>query len=113
MSDEQIITEQDLAEALNGKFLQQVKEFAWRGKEAKLKDVPNEEMHSFQVWVGFTFDADAESKEELSFDKLGSYRFSCSPITKEDYQKAMEEQKSAVAEALKDEEVNEADQKDS
>lgn len=88
---EKIVTEADLAAAMNGAFLDKIKECAWRGKEAKLPEVPSEEMHSFQVWVGFNFAADVNDKDPLTFEKLGTYRFTCSPITKEDVQKSLEE----------------------
>lgn len=82
--DNLIITENDIAEALNGNFLEKMKEYAWRGKRAKLADLPDEEMHSFNIMVGFTFAADSEDKEPLNFSKLTGYRFQCSPCTYND-----------------------------
>ena len=94
--EESVITPEDLATALNGNFLEKMKEFAWRGKEARLPEVPNSEMHSFQVWVGFSFAADPDSSDPLTFDKIGGYRFQCSPFTKEDAKAALEAQQKDV-----------------
>lgn len=85
-----VISEAELASALNGNFLEKMKEFAWRGKDAKLGEIPNNEMHSFHLTVSFTFPAIAEDPEALSFEKLSAYRFQCSPYTLEDIRKAQE-----------------------
>lgn len=102
--EENIISPEDLASALNGNFLEKMKEFAWRGKEARLPEVPNNEMHSFQIWVGFAFEADPDSDDPLTFDKIGGYRFQCSPFTKEDAKAALEAQQKDVGDDIQKEE---------
>lgn len=91
--DHLIITEADLASAMGGNFLDKIREFAWRGKEAKIPDVKPEEISHFQVMVAFNFPADADSKEPLTFSRLTGYRFHCAPITYEDIRKSQEDSK--------------------
>lgn len=88
--DHLIITEADLASALDGTFLDKIREFAWRGKDAKIPDVKPEEISHFHVMVGFNFPADPEDKEPLTFAKFTGYRFHCAPVTYEDIRKAEE-----------------------
>lgn len=91
IKDEQIITPADLAIALDGNFLDKIREFAWRGKEAKIPEIKPEELSHFNVMIGFNFLADPEGKDPLTFSKLTGYRFHCAPITHEDIRKSQED----------------------
>lgn len=90
LQDKEIITEVDLAEALNGNFLDRMKEFAWRAKDHRMENVPVEDIGMFQVHLSFQFPVDQEDKNHLTFDKLLGYQLSLYPITKEELQKVKE-----------------------
>lgn len=90
--DHEIITETDLASALDGTFLEKVKELAWRGKKEKLADVEDKDIHSFNVFLAFSFLGDPEDKESLSFSKMQNYRFHIQPITYADLEKFKEKE---------------------
>lgn len=82
--DKQVITVEDLADALNGHFLDKLKEFAWLAKEHRNKEDAVEDIEMFQVHLSLQFPADAEDKNPLTFDKMLGYHLSVYPVTKEE-----------------------------
>lgn len=88
-TDKEIITEEDIASACNGNFLEKIQEFARRGKEAK---IPDQIVKLYNVRISLNF---GELEESLSFDKVSGYELHIQPFTQEDLErieKAKEEQ---------------------